>query len=260
MHQSISKTLFELPEDRFRMDENVIALADGAGGMGVYAGEWASYLCEHLPSIPWIDFAAFENWLDTIWEQFFDLFQVQSQNTNWSAKFIEEGSASTLVAVWPEYHKAAVYGDSVLFVYDAQHGTLSASLASPLELNESPYLINWHEPVYEAGFRLIDLPKQAEIWLASDTLAQYLWGTFLKSSGNFDDQQLFREVCQLPSRLGGLWENMERLPLQSFEKEVVQPLKSALISADSFREYVEKLQSQKVLGIDDMTLIIHSLA
>ena len=121
-------------------------------------------------------------------------------------------------------------------------------------------MINWHEPVYEAGFRLIDLPKQAEIWLASDTLAQYLWGTFLKSSGNFDDQQLFREVCQLPSRLGGLWENMERLPLQSFEKEVVQPLKSALISADSFREYVEQLQSQKVLGIDDMTLIIHSLA
>ncbi|MEI7581775.1 hypothetical protein [Runella sp.] len=260
MHQSISKTLSELPEDRFRIDENVIALADGAGGMGVYAGEWASYLCEHLPSEPWNDFSAFEKWLDNIWEQFFDLYQAQSQNTNWAAKFIDEGSASTLIAVWPQYHKAAVYGDSVLFVYDSKHDKLSASLASPLEFNESPYLINWREPALEVGFRLIDLPKQAEIWLASDTLAQYLWGTFLQSSSNSDDQRQFREVCQLPSRLGGLWENIARLPLQSFEKDVLQPLKSALTSENGFREYVEKLQSQKMLGIDDMTLIIHSLA
>jgi hypothetical protein len=57
-----------------------------------------------------------------------------------------------------------------------------------------------------------------------------------------------------------LWENIARLPLQSFEKDVLQPLKSALTSENGFREYVEKLQSQKMLGIDDMTLIIHSLA
>ncbi len=260
MHQSISKTPSQLPEDRFWIDVTVIALADGAGGMGVYAGEWASYLCKYLPSEPWADFSAFEEWLDNIWEQFFDPYQAQSQNTNWAAKFIEEGSASTLIAVWPQYYKAAVYGDSVLFTYDATQGTLSASLSSPLEFNESPYLINWREPVLEVGFRLIDLPKQTEIWLASDTLAQYLWGTFLKLSSNSDDQRQFREICKLPSRLGGLWENIARLPLQSFEKDVVQPLKSALASENGFREYVEKQQSQKVLGIDDMTLIIHSLA
>lgn len=260
MYQSISKTLSQLPEDRFRVDENVIALADGAGGMGVYAGEWASYLCKHLPPEPWTDFAAFEKWLNNIWEQFFDPYQAQSQNTHWAAKFIEEGSASTLIAVWPQYHKAAVYGDSVLFVYDENQSSLLASLSSPLEFNESPYLINWREPVLEVGFQLIELPRRAEIWLASDTLAQYLWGTFLKSSSNSEDQRQFREVCKLPSRLGGLWDNIDRLPLRSFQMEVVQPLKLALTSENSFRKYVEQLQLQKILGIDDMTLIICSLA
>ena len=39
-------------EDAVKARDNMIAVSDGAGGGGVYAERWSSYLVNHLPEVP----------------------------------------------------------------------------------------------------------------------------------------------------------------------------------------------------------------
>ena len=51
----------------------MIAVADGAGGGGVYAERWSRYLLENLPQKPITDYAMLDGWVDGIWEKFYKI-------------------------------------------------------------------------------------------------------------------------------------------------------------------------------------------
>lgn len=62
----------QVNEDAAIAKENLIAVSDGAGGGGLYADLWSSYLLENLPDKPMNNFDQFDSWLDGIWEIFYN--------------------------------------------------------------------------------------------------------------------------------------------------------------------------------------------
>ena len=58
-------------EDAVMAHDNVIAVSDGAGGGGLFADKWAQYLLAKLPTKPINSFISFDNWIDSIWENFY---------------------------------------------------------------------------------------------------------------------------------------------------------------------------------------------
>ena len=59
-------------EDAAIARKDVIAVSDGAGGGGVFAERWSKYLVERLPNEPIGSFEAFDEWIDGIWEPFYN--------------------------------------------------------------------------------------------------------------------------------------------------------------------------------------------
>jgi hypothetical protein len=120
LHQSVPKdfTTKSQNEDRIRCAANFVAIADGAGGTGVFCGEWADFLLQNLPEKPIKKFTDFYNWYIELQEPFLREFDPKAAiDGHIYRRFIEEGSSSTLAVVWKvenKYHWL-YYGDSSLF-------------------------------------------------------------------------------------------------------------------------------------------------
>ena len=71
---SIAKPNDHAPnEDAVFCSPQCIAVSDGAGGCGLYADKWSRYLIEQLPKdAPLCSFTELDEWLDGIWEAFYD--------------------------------------------------------------------------------------------------------------------------------------------------------------------------------------------
>ena len=89
-------------EDAVIARDYAIAVSDGAGGGGVFADLWSHYLVEHLPEKPIKSYQAFDKWIDSIWEPFYNDCEKEAQKEGGMLlnKFYDEGSFATLVAVW----------------------------------------------------------------------------------------------------------------------------------------------------------------
>ncbi|RYE31723.1 MAG: protein phosphatase 2C family protein, partial [Sphingobacteriales bacterium] len=111
-------------EDRIRVDaENkMFVVADGAGGQGLFAAEWAQYLIDHLPSDPIKTAPEFSKWHRTVRENFYleKRKKVEKDMPDLLFKFEKEGSLSTLLVMWYVPKENQTYmlscGDSVLFL------------------------------------------------------------------------------------------------------------------------------------------------
>ena len=121
---SVSKPLdSSINEDSIRKAPGLIAVSDGAGGGGLYAEKWSQYLVENLPEKPILNYMDFCNWLDSIWESFFNNFEKVSREQGSFAlrKFYDEGAYATIACLWIDEnnHKYywLTYGDSVVFKY-----------------------------------------------------------------------------------------------------------------------------------------------
>ena len=71
-------------------------------------------------------------------------------------KFYDEGSFSTLAALWrvsPRSYYWVAYGDSVAFHYSRRRGTLSHSFGALRDFSLPPYLINCKDELRPEGFR-----------------------------------------------------------------------------------------------------------
>ena len=135
-------------EDAAIARENVIAVSDGAGGGGVFADLWSKYLVEHLPERPIKCYQAFDKWIDSIWEPFYNDCEKKAQKEGGMLlnKFYDEGSFATLVAVWKTGEWIS-YGDSVAFCYNRKSGVLQHSFTKLVDFNNPPYLINCKDPL-----------------------------------------------------------------------------------------------------------------
>ena len=118
-----------LNEDAWSHQENVVAVADGAGGTGLFADKWARKLVNSIPSEPFSNTKNIENWISGFWEDFYNQHFDKVQSDVWKLKKFEaEGSAATLSVLWhigdAEYIYES-YGDTALFVYNKELGELS---------------------------------------------------------------------------------------------------------------------------------------
>ena len=128
-------------EDAAVARKEVIAVSDGAGGGGVFADCWSKYIVERLPNEPIESFEAFDKWIDSIWEPFYNEYEAEAKTIGglFLNKFYDEGSYATLVAVW-ESGRWVSYGDSVAFCYNRESKELQHSFTRLADFNISDKL------------------------------------------------------------------------------------------------------------------------
>jgi len=250
-------------EDAWRTDSEagVWAVADGAGGTGIYAGEWAQHLVRQVPDSPFQGLDGLTHWLDAEWGSFYETYQPLAQrNYLIDRKFMGEGSSATLATL----HRQAdslhwmVYGDAVALCFQPTTGKLWAANADIRQFESAPYLLNWLSPPNIDGFRSGVWRHQPgqQYALLSDALGQYVLMAYATLHGNSEAVQL---VAKQPTALGNRAQahlNYWAEKHLSFEKSVWNPLRTALTSPIQFLAYTQKLREQQLLGADDYTAIL----
>lgn len=193
---SIPKKGEKVNEDAVLAKDGLIAISDGAGGGGVFADRWSSYLVSNLPDMPIRNFAEFDSWIDGIWERFYNEHEelAKSQGGLFLNKFYDEGSFATLVAVWKVSETECrwiSYGDSVAFCYERANGELQHSFTKLVDFNHPPYLISCKDPLNEKGFRTgtFKITDTSVVFCTSDALAHLilmLYETGLQNLGSHE--------------------------------------------------------------------------
>ncbi len=253
-------------EDRFRL-ENPIAVSDGAGGAGLFTGEWAEYLCNHLPVEPISTFELFTGWINSIWEPFCNNHQPVAESRGIGAKFLSDGSWATLVSVWlPESNdlpfRWLAYGDSTIFVFDLEAKNLDFCSVRDINLyNESPFLINWKEDPLPAGFSCGEfiLNKNQIILLASDAMSQYILLGYLLQHKSESAKEQLDLLAASGSRLLVQLAKMKIAPNATlFFDDTLPKLIESLHSNENFQTLTNNLKQQGHLAFDDYTLLLYS--
>lgn len=263
--QSVGKEapLYPDNEDAWRADDisGLWAVADGAGGTGVYAGEWAQHLVQHLPSTHIRNVANLTDWLDVHWESFFSVYHAQARaNYLIEQKFMEEGSCATLTSLHVGENQLnwMVYGDAIALCFRPETNELWASTTNIHQFDAAPCLINWQMPLVSDGFLTGSWQHQPgqHYALLSDALGQYVLMAYAAFQ---EDKSTLYELAQQPTRLGNwaqahscFWETGNA----QFQEAVWYPLYSALASSDRFLSYTQRLRHQQLLGSDDYTCIL----
>lgn len=166
-------------EDSLMISSSKLAIADGAGGTGIYCGEWAEKLVESLPTKPITTFQEFSQFLQPISEEFSKkVDQLVSSDEFKESKFWDEGSASTLVACWivEKEIKWIAYGDSQVMYLD-QNGMLhSFPNQKSSELTGGTHLLNCNQlpETQHLHIGTINLKDCNRILLASDAVSKMI--------------------------------------------------------------------------------------
>jgi serine/threonine protein phosphatase PrpC len=179
-YQSIPKDFISknLNEDRIRCEDNFVAIADGAGGTGIYCGEWADFLLQNLPKKPIKKYADFYKWYLELQEPFLEVFDPKAAiDGHIKRRFSEEGSSSTLAVVWKLKDKYywLCYGDSSLFFIKGDTYK-SFPFQDSTAFENSTHLLNLLQVPIEAHLKIgtIDA-KDRTVILATDALSKYIF-------------------------------------------------------------------------------------
>lgn len=255
-------------EDFVRVDyvQNIYILSDGAGGMGVESHLWSEYLANRMTVEPIKDYDAFNNWFENIWEFYFtnlkDKHSVSSPDLYY--KLVSEGSAATLIAAWVGNDELTwlAYGDSVIMHLS---GTKSSLLSCNMRMEEfltNPKLLNFLEQPNqdELKFDSKNLVAGDIVLIASDAIGQYLLGLHHLLHPDSDTIKSVEYILSTPYRYANLLETLQNnLALQADSelwKRVLEELWEALADEKSFRQYTNKQLAEKLLAIDDYSLIM----
>jgi serine/threonine protein phosphatase PrpC len=251
-------------EDRIKVDhENgLYAIADGAGGVGLFAGEWAEYLLENLPLTPFISKLEFVKWHRDIKEKYIRDRRryVIEERPDLLLKFENEGSLSTLLVLWHNKKDNTMsylsYGDSVLFVFTRKYWS---SMKSYADFLQRPYLIScYHAPAEEhIDLDSIPISKGAKYVLCSDTLSQYLMASYYFTSDIEEHKDVLNIIEADYETLSQYTIDLRKKGFEqkNFTNDIIKPLLQAGKNELSFKEYLYKLYDEGVLGYDDYSLI-----
>ena len=252
-----------LCEDASRLiPGRLLAVADGAGGGGLYADLWAQYLIEHLPTdAGFANAEALDGWLSGIWEEFYNACERQAQQSGsfYLNKFYDEGSFSTLAALWrvsPRSYYWVAYGDSVAFHYSRRRGTLSHSFGTLRDFSLPPYLINCKDELRPEGFRsgYFAVEPGDCVFVTSDALAQYIVMMHLLT----DRQTHQEEITQLLAtglRQSNYLRRALELPAIDLWRDVLCPLLSCATTSRHFARHIDSLLRQGLLAPDDYSIV-----
>ncbi len=250
-----------LNEDAITVRQNRMAVSDGAGGGGVFAERWSSYLVTHLPEDPIESYEAFDAWIDGIWEEFYNTQELEAKRIGglFLKKFYDEGSFATLASVWKVQNQIQwmTYGDSVVFLYNRKTHILKYTFTELSDFAQAPSLINWKDPCDKNGFHsgTFDIDKDSIVMIASDTLSQYILMMYLYCQKEFT---VLEKTANGFTKLSNTVKTLLQLPIDSmpdFEKDVLNPLTRA-VCYSYFPYYLQKLYSSHLLNHDDYSLAI----
>lgn len=258
--KAISIAKFEegiVNEDAAIAKENVIAVSDGAGGGGVFAERWSDYLVNHLSDKPIKSYKAFDKWIDSIWEPFYNECEEEAKKIGglFLNKFYDEGSFATLVAVWKNGVWIS-YGDSVAFCYNKKTGELQHSFTRLANFNNPPYLINCKDPLDEKGFRSgkFKVDNNCIVFATSDTLAHYILMMYEVAHRDWYGEELI-EAIDAQTKNSNFVKAAMRLRKIDFAKDVIQKLENCKYPK-LLKSHIERLKRWGFIGHDDYSLVI----
>ena len=184
--KNLAVTISKLEESTINEDaviarENLIAVSDGAGGGGVYAERWSSYLVNHLPEVPIKSFNELDGWIEDIWETFYNDCEENAKQEGGMLldKFYDEGSFATLAVIWKENNATCrwrTYGVSVVFHYNKNTKTLEHSYSNLADFTQPPYLINCKDELNPLGLKsgTFQTNDSSILFAATDALSHYI--------------------------------------------------------------------------------------
>jgi len=240
-------------EDAARASETLLAVSDGAGGGGIYAEKWSTYLINNLLGAPIRSFEEFDQWVDSIWEPFYnDCEKLAKQEGGLVLdKFYDEGSFATIAAMWIEGDKAywATYGDSVAFCYNKRMGLLAHSFTKLSDFNKAPYLVNYNNELSRDGFRngTFDVDDDCILFCASDALSHYIIMMYELAHKDLFEKELL-EAEQTETKNAVYIETATNMNIP-FE-EVLRKLMNCQ-SPYLFERHLKKLLRDKLIALDD---------
>lgn len=258
--RAISLAKFEegiVNEDAAIAKDNVIAVSDGAGGGGVFAERWSQYLVNHLPDKPIKNYKEFDEWIDGIWEPFYNDCEKEAKKIGglFLNKFYDEGSFATLVVVWKNGTWMS-YGDSVAFCYNKRTGELQHSFTRLVDFNNPPYLINCKDPLDEKGFRTgqFKVDNDCIVYAASDTLAHYILMMYEVTHRDWYGEELI-EAIDAQTKNSNFIKSAMRLRKIDFTKVVIQKLENCKYPKQ-LKLHIGRQKRWGFIGHDDYSLVI----
>ena len=244
-------------EDAVIARKELIAVSDGAGGGGVFAERWSQYLVDHLPDKPIKSYKVFDKWIDGIWEPFYNDCEEEAKKIGglFLNKFYDEGSVSTLVAVWKDGTWIS-YGDSVAFCYNKKTGKLQHSFTRLSDFNNPPYLINCKDPLDKKGFRtgkyIVD--DDCIVFAASDTLAHYILMMYEVSHRDWYEEEII-DAVDAQTKNSNFLKSAMRLRKIDFAKDVIQKLENCQYPKQ-LKLHIGRQKKWGFIGHDDYSLVI----
>lgn len=247
-----------LNEDAAIAKKNVIAVSDGAGGGGVFAERWSKYLLKNLPQSPIVSFQELDAWIDGIWEPFYNECEVEAKIRGglFLDKFYDEGSFATLAAAWKinscEW-QWMTYGDSVVFCYDMNSGSLDYSPIRLADFNKAPYLISDKDPLKEEGFKYGNFKtnESSILFAATDALSHYILMMYEISRKEANSEEI-EEALAAKTKNSNYIESAISMDY-SFPKVISELLNRST----DFKAKLWKLKKESLLAHDDYSIAVY---
>lgn len=271
-HKHFTQVKFEdnpLCEDYSMSKTNIAAVADGAGGVGLFADKWSEYLINNLPEKPLGSFEEFDKWIDSIWEEFYKKYEqlAKMQGALELDKFYDEGSYSTLAAIWKvddSTYQWVTYGDSVAFCYHFDTNILQFSFEHIADFARPPYLINCKDPLERDGYKTgyFNPSGDAFLFVATDALSHYIMMIYMLMNANKYSSEL--ESLSVPSNrnynlfaVSSVLKSNDIIKL--FEKIIYKGNWKSLTNSLTFRNHLVSLYRKGLIACDDYSIsaLIH---
>ena len=255
---SIAKEIGSINEDSVFAKSSCIAVADGAGGGGVFAERWSQYLLNNLPENPITTFEQLDQWVDHIWEPYYNECEELAKSMGGGmllSKFYDEGSFSTLASIWQsDKIHWTTYGDSVAFCYNWNTKVLQYSIKHLSDFSNAPYLISCKDPLDAKGFSsgTFEYSKDAVYFVTSDALAHYILTMYMVSHPDRFKNEL-DTVLYSHSRNSVYVRSALAVAHHDFDA-VLSKLLVCIGHRHNFTRHLEKLRRLNLLAVDDYSM------
>lgn len=247
-------------EDAVKARDNMIAVSDGAGGGGVYAERWSSYLVNHLPEVPIKSFNELDGWIEDIWETFYNDCEENAKQEGGMLlnKFYDEGSFATLAVIWKENNATCrwiTYGDSVVFHYNKNTKTLEHSFSNLADFTQPPYLINCKDELNPLGFKsgTFQTNDSSILFAATDALSHYILMMYEVSQKDEYKMEL-QNAINNHSKNGILIKNALQIKSFDFGKDVLNKLLNCKIPIN-MKRHISAIKRKGLIGHDDYSFV-----
>lgn len=247
-----------LNEDAALARRGLVAVSDGAGGGGVFAERWSKYLLKKLPDAAITSFAAFDGWIDGIYEAFYNESEkdAKARGGLFLEKFYDEGSFATLAAAWRTSGNEwqwLTYGDSMVFCYHRSTDVFEYSTMWLTDFDNPPYLISLIDPLQEDGFKhgSFHTGEDAIVFAASDALAHYVLMMYELSQPEVYKDEIAEAIAAKTKNSNFI---NAALQLKCDFKRVLEAL---LDRRSDFRWKMKMLERSGLLAHDDYSIAVN---